>query len=180
MRRKSILTLSLIFAFFIVADNALATKVWIPSSLSDVFGTNLQFTINDDGKVSVSRNHMISPGDTLVLQHGLRSYLLFRGIVGAPDKWITITNQEGGIVDVNYLIVNPVYYNSAFRLQECQFVKVSGRGSPGIKYGIKISHSCWDAAPINGEITKGEDAMELSLNGAILLLKKVNLPVILK
>jgi hypothetical protein len=155
MRSKSIFNLSLIVAFFILVDDALATKVWIPSSLSDVFGTNLQFTISDDGKVSASRNHLISPGDTLVLQHGLRSYLLFRGIVGAPDKWITITNQEGGIVDVNYLLVNPVYYNSAFRLQECQYVKVSGRGSPGIKYGIKISHSCWDAAPINGEITKG-------------------------
>jgi len=155
MRRNSIINLSLVLAFFVFAHNSFATKVWIPSSLTDVFGTSLHFTIGYDGKVSATKNYKISPGDTMVLQNGLRSYLLFRGIVGAPDNWITITNQEGGVVDVNYLIVNPVYYNSAFRLQECQYVKVSGRGSPGIKYGIKISHSCWDAAPINGQITKG-------------------------
>lgn len=155
MRIKSGINLSLFLAFFIYTQNSFATKVWIPSSLTDVFGTSLHFTISDDGKVSPTRNYKISPGDTMVLQHGMRSYLLFRGIFGTSDKWITITNQEGGIVDVNYLIVNPVYYNSAFRLQECQYVKVSGRGSPGIKYGIKISHSCWDAAPINGQITKG-------------------------
>ena len=148
----------------------LGERVWIPSNVSDVWGNQPQYTIDDNGIVSSSKHHMISPSDVILLQKGLRSYLYFRNIKGDSDNYITITNEPGGIVEINSSLFNPSYTGGAFRLIECQYIKVSGKNSPGIKYGIKIAYSFWDQPLKNGKIVTGGGSHGISLertNGSI-------------
>lgn len=88
----------------------------------------LQYTVVD-GKSAPFNN--ISPGDTLRIAAGIRPYLIFKNITGTDSLPIIIINGDG-IVEIN----SDHYFGISMRL--CKYVRLTGTGQEGTKYGIRI------------------------------------------
>jgi len=77
-------------------------------------------------------NSNVSPGDTLFLESGIRSFLLIKNYHGTEQNPIVIINQT------NQVEINTThFYGIKFDL--CSHIKLSGKGNAGIQYGIYIS-----------------------------------------
>jgi len=73
----------------------------------------------------------LMPGDTILLQPGLRPYLLFRNIQGAPELPVIIMNDKG------LVRINSNHY-FGISVQKSRYFKITGTGDPAIFYGFKI------------------------------------------
>lgn len=83
-----------------------------------------------DGESSAYR--AVSPGDTIWLQSGTRSYLRIVNFHGMPGKPVVFANRGGQvIIDTDH------YYGISFA--NCSFFKLAGRSGPGHQYGIRVS-----------------------------------------
>jgi len=77
--------------------------------------------------------NQVQGGDTIFLEAGIRSFLLFKNLTGSPSNPFIIINR-GGVVDVN----TTNYYGIS--IQNCRYFRLTGQGSPDNFYGIKISY----------------------------------------
>lgn len=84
----------------------------------------------------------LNPGDTISIPAGNYGGLKFYDINGLPGLPITIIN-EGGKVE----IAEHAY--SAFELQRCSFVHITGSGAKDIKYGFNIKSIATGAQGMN-------------------------------
>jgi hypothetical protein len=88
-------------------------------------------------KVSVSTSVTVvdgatfQAGDTICVQPGLRSFLLFRNLIGTAESPITITNIDGKVI-----IDTDAYYGIKF--SGCKFVRMLGNNTVSDRYGIFI------------------------------------------
>lgn len=95
---------------------------------------NKSFLIESSVKVvdgASSTYQDLLPGDTLLLQSGLRSNLLLIRINGSATKPIIIINQ-GGVVRID----TDSYYGISIR--ESRYFRLTGQGSESEFYGIRI------------------------------------------
>jgi len=76
----------------------------------------------------------VPPGSVLCIPAGSRNALLLENLKGTADKPIIIINK-GGAVTFNA----PASAGYTFKTTNCQYFKVMGNGSPGIKYGLVIN-----------------------------------------
>lgn len=77
-------------------------------------------------------NSIINPGDTLLLEGGLKSYLYLKNLHGSELNPIVIINNNDPM-EIN----TTHYYGIKFDL--CSHIKLSGNGNAEIPYGILIS-----------------------------------------
>lgn len=77
-------------------------------------------------------NIFVKPGDTIYLLAGSKSYLLLENLHGNADSNIVIINKNGKVE------INTNHY-FGISTKNCTYFKISGNGSPNIKYGIDIS-----------------------------------------
>lgn len=80
----------------------------------------------------VTNGITIKPGDKVCIKADTYSNIYLRGIIGTPDKPITIINC-GGLVRVGD---SPSWNIS---IANCRYFRLTGSGDPNIKYGIKVN-----------------------------------------
>lgn len=73
----------------------------------------------------------VQPGDTVCIAAGRRGGLSLRNFKGTPEKPITFVNYGGQV------IVDSKYSNG-IHIQNSQFFRLTGTGTVGIDYGIKV------------------------------------------
>jgi len=73
----------------------------------------------------------LAPGDTLKLNPGKKQLLILRNLTGTADKPIIVTNGNG-LVDIN----SNHYFGISVR--HCNHLRITGTGTPSLKYGIRI------------------------------------------
>jgi hypothetical protein len=102
--------------------------------LNILLSTTAALAQNCDQLVSRSQNVVdgenIQPGDTICLENGTRSYLLFRNLIGTASLPIVIVNQGNVIIDTDH------FYG--LKTSNCKFVKIIGSRPNQNTYGIKI------------------------------------------
>ena len=75
----------------------------------------------------------LNPGDTIILEAGLRDQILFKNITGSGSQAIQILNGNGKVE----IKSDSGYYGFAFR--NCRYFRISGQSGKGNEYGIFIS-----------------------------------------
>jgi hypothetical protein len=81
---------------------------------------------------NVIEGNNILPGDTICINGGLRSYLLFKNIIGTSSQPIVIINRNSkSIIDTDH------FYGVKF--SGCRHIKFIGTSSENQPYGIKIN-----------------------------------------
>lgn len=95
-----------------------------------------QKTIDVDSTVMLidgmfSDYNSVGPGDTLRLQPGRRKLLILRNLIGSANQPLVVINGNG-LVDIN----SDHYFGISLR--HCNHVKITGTGTPGLKYGIRV------------------------------------------
>ncbi len=80
----------------------------------------------------VTNGITIKPGDKVCIKADTYSNIYLRGIIGTPEKPITIINC-GGLVRVGD---SPSWNIS---IANCRYFRLTGTGDPNIKYGIKVN-----------------------------------------
>jgi len=73
----------------------------------------------------------VKPGDTLLIEHGQRDFLLIRNLSGDADNPVIILNY-GGVVKIN----TDHYYGFSFR--NCRYFRFSGTGDADHFYGFMV------------------------------------------
>lgn len=76
----------------------------------------------------------IAPGAVICIPAGTRGALLFKNLKGTAAKPIIIINKGGKVT-----FSTAVTASYAFKTQNCQYVKVLGSGTAGIKYGFDVN-----------------------------------------
>ncbi|MBL0097848.1 MAG: right-handed parallel beta-helix repeat-containing protein [Bacteroidetes bacterium] len=109
----------LISVFFLLAHSARAQKTIAADSLKTVIDGNL-FPFST-----------LLPGDTILLLPGIRPFIILKNINGSPENPIIISNGQGE-VEIN----SDHYFGISIR--RSTHIKLSGKGSAPIKYGIRI------------------------------------------
>jgi len=98
------------------------------------FSTNISLGQNCNHLISRSQTVVdgadIQPGDTICLENGSRSYLLFRNLIGTASLPIVIVNQGNVIIDTDH------FYG--IKTSNCQYLKIIGSRPNTNSYGIKI------------------------------------------
>ena len=94
----------------------------------------------------------VLPGDTLLLEHGARQFILLRNFSGEKDKPIIIINS-GGIVSIN----TDHYYGISIR--NCKYFKLTGTGDLNHFYGFKI-----ERVQNGGGIGIGEESSDFEID----------------
>lgn len=99
-----------------------------------MFSTSFALAQNCDLLISRSQTVVdgenIQPGDTICLENGTRSYLLFRNLIGTASLPIVIVNQGDVIIDTDH------FYG--IKTSNCRFVKIIGSQPNKNSYSIKI------------------------------------------
>jgi hypothetical protein len=109
----------LISAFFLLTHTSKAQKTIAADSLKNVIDGNLYpFST-------------LLPGDTILLLPGIRPFIILKNINGSPEKPIIICNSQGE-VEIN----SDHYFGISIR--RSSHLKLSGKGSAPVKYGIRI------------------------------------------
>ncbi|MFQ5612349.1 MAG: right-handed parallel beta-helix repeat-containing protein [Anaerolineae bacterium] len=98
----------------------------------------------------------VQPGDTVCLAAGSRNGLVLRNFFGSPDNPITFINAGGQVV-----------FNSSashgILVQNSRFFHLSGSGSEGIHFGLKVTSSTQDGISIGYKSSDFElDHIEIS------------------
>lgn len=106
----------------VLLPQAYARKIYIRESQTIIRKTDITPTVG--------------AGDTLVFKEGKRDWLLFENIQGLPGRPVVVMN-EGGIVEISGANIK----NHAVRFNSCNYIKLTGCGVEGVKYGIHISYS---------------------------------------
>ena len=75
--------------------------------------------------------NQVLAGDTLLLEHGKRDFILLRNFQGEAGKPVVVINN-GGIVNIN----TDHYFGISVR--NCRYIKFTGTGDADHFYGIKI------------------------------------------
>ncbi|HSC52271.1 MAG TPA: right-handed parallel beta-helix repeat-containing protein [Phnomibacter sp.] len=78
------------------------------------------------------RNAGIKPGAKVCIPAGLYHHISISGLVGSEEKPITIVNC-GGLVEMS----SETTYG--FRMVLSRYFRITGTGTPGLKYGFKIT-----------------------------------------
>jgi len=82
--------------------------------------------------VNIVEGVNILPGDTICISGGLRSYLLFKNIIGTANQPVVIINRNAqSVIDTDH------FYGVKF--SGCRHVKFIGTTSTNQPYGIKIN-----------------------------------------
>jgi hypothetical protein len=76
----------------------------------------------------------IPPGSVICIPAGTRGALLFKNLKGTAAQPIIITNKGG---KVTFLTSATASY--AVKTQNCQYFKIRGNGTSGIKYGFDVN-----------------------------------------
>jgi hypothetical protein len=76
----------------------------------------------------------VAPGSVLCIPAGSRNALLLKNLKGTADKPIIIINKGGAVI-----FNATVSAGYTFKTTNCQYFKVTGNGSPGVKYGFVIN-----------------------------------------
>ena len=103
----------------------------------------------------------IKPGDTLYFQGGNKEYLLIKGFKGAPGKPIVMINSGGPII-----IDTDFYYG--INLQNCQYVKFTGTGDPGTKYGFQVKRVAAGAGLSVGALSSDFEIDHVSIENTMI------------
>lgn len=82
-----------------------------------------------DGQLAPFNN--IRPGDTLIIEKGIRPFLIFKNINGVDSLPVIIINGQG-VVEIN----SDHYFGISIRM--CKHIRLTGTGYQNEKYGIKI------------------------------------------
>lgn len=83
--------------------------------------------VNVDGDIIA-----ISPGDTILLQAGVRDHLRFANIHGDSMNVITIMNANDEV------IINTQEHYFGIQFHNCSHFRLSGSGDSDVEYGIRI------------------------------------------
>lgn len=73
----------------------------------------------------------IKPGDTLILEKGVKEYMIFRNLSGDENLVITIINGQGQVI-----IDTEHYFGISVR--NCRYIRLTGFGDEAHEYGISI------------------------------------------
>ena len=73
----------------------------------------------------------IKPGDTLILEKGVKEYMIFRNLSGDENLVITIINGQGQVI-----IDTEHYFGISVR--NCRYIRLTGSGDEAHEYGISI------------------------------------------
>ncbi len=96
----------------------------------------------------------IKPGDKVCIKAGFYSNIYLRGIVGTPEKPITIINC-GGLVQVGD---SPSW---AISIANCRYFRLTGSGDPNIKYGLKVH---WEGGWTSTGIGVGDSCTDYEID----------------
>ena len=105
--------------------------MYVQMSIAQV--CNCTYTITKTGSYD-GKTLKIGPGATVCIQAGKYNYLRLNNFVGAPNNPIKFVNC-GGLVDVNY----PTGSTTGIAIQGSRYFQITGTGTPGLEYGIRIS-----------------------------------------
>lgn len=113
----------------------------------------------------------VQAGDTILLEAGLKPYLLLKNFHGAEDDYLTFINHNGRVE-----ISNDDFFYGLVTFN-CSFFRLTGTGDPDHFYGIKITASngesnglSLDAFSTNFEI----DHLEIYNTGFAGIMSKTN------
>ncbi|HSC52270.1 MAG TPA: right-handed parallel beta-helix repeat-containing protein [Phnomibacter sp.] len=85
------------------------------------------------------KNAGIKPGAKVCIPAGVYDHISIEGLIGTEANPITIVNCGGQVV------MNPVT-SYGFRMVKSRYFRLTGTGTPGVKYGFKI-HGIGDGTP---------------------------------
>lgn len=111
--------LMLIYGLFVI--------VWVSQAFS-AYAQNCDHLISSSQTVVDGAN--IQPGDTICLESGNRTYLLFRNISGTENLPVVIVNQGNVIIDTDH------FYG--IKTSNCKHLKIIGSRPAESTYGIKV------------------------------------------
>lgn len=77
----------------------------------------------------------VKPGDVICLQAGARERVVFTNIRGSADKPVTIKNCGGQV------LLGGANANNGLVFSSSRYFRVTGSGSPGVEYGIKVTQT---------------------------------------
>lgn len=77
----------------------------------------------------------VKPGDVICLQAGTGERIIFTNVRGSADRPVTIKNCGGQV-----LLGGP-NANNGLIFQSSRYFRVTGSGSPGVEYGIKVTQT---------------------------------------
>ncbi|HOI31161.1 MAG: right-handed parallel beta-helix repeat-containing protein [Bacteroidales bacterium] len=101
--------------------------VWVCQAFS-AYSQNCDQIISSSQTVVDGAN--IQPGDTICLESGNRTYLLFRNISGTENLPVVIVNQGNVIIDTDH------FYG--IKTSNCKHLKIIGSRPAEFTYGIKV------------------------------------------
>lgn len=124
--KKHILTIQIIFnALKLYCMYLLLLNVSVISANKNHFIGLAQLNIDGNGMG-------ILPGDTLLLESGLRKSLKISNIKGDSLHYVVISNYGGDV------IIENTDFHYGFAIVNCQFFRLTGNHENGKSYGIRI------------------------------------------
>jgi hypothetical protein len=100
-----------------------------PAWSQHVFTADTTITLIDGHSSSYN---MVQPGDTVILNSGLRKLLRIQNFTGEKDKPVIFMNRNGQVIfDTDH------YYGMS--ILNCQYIRLTGTGDANNFYGIKIN-----------------------------------------
>ena len=110
---------------------------------------------------SSSAYNMIQGGDTLYFEAGNRDYLCLLNFKGNASSPIVMINHGGDvIIDTDH------YYGIA--VKNCQFIKLTGTGYPGMMYGFKVKRVANGAGMSFCELSSDFEAEHISIENTLI------------
>ncbi len=103
----------------------------------------------------------VKPGDTLYFQAGSKPYLLIQGFKGQAGNPIVMINSGGPII-----IDTDFYYGISIR--NCQYIKFTGTGDPGQKYGFQIKRVAAGGGLSAGELSSDFEIDHVSIENTLI------------
>ena len=119
----------------VAAPSTLETQATGPFKLTERTPPNCDVTIGLEQTYVKAENIDYDPGDTICLEAGKRLFQQFIGFKGTAEKPLTFINV-GGQVQIGKIGSRDHYYGFVFN--DSKHFKLSGAGSPGHIYGIKV------------------------------------------
>jgi hypothetical protein len=114
------------------------TFLMIMFSINSVAQQNQNITLDSSSPVYINETTLgrsLVGGDTIFISSDRDKPLRFQSLIGSPSNPIVVVNKGGQVK------IDGVAYGlwGALTFENCQYVKVSGKGHPGFKYGFELS-----------------------------------------
>ena len=103
----------------------------------------------------------VKAGDTLYFTGGNKNYLLIKGFRGEPGKPIVMINSGGPII-----IDTDFYYG--INIQNCQYIKFTGTGVPGLTYGFQVKRVAAGAGMSIGGLSSDFEIDHVSIENTMI------------